>query len=231
MAPIRVGLIGLSASATGTGWAASAHLPYLLKSPHYTIAALCNSSVDAAKKAVEAYKLPSETKAYGTPEDLANDSDIDLVVANVRVDNHAKVLLPSLKAGKDVFCEWPLDRNADVAREMLEAAKQGGGKAFLGLQARQSPIVRKVKEIIDSGRIGKVLSSDFIGAASNGGGEEGKTVSYFTDRSVGGNMLTIAFGHGERVATNSVVLSSNIDCQRLTSSCGRWENPKHIPLS
>jgi predicted dehydrogenase len=199
MSPIRVGLIGLSASATGTGWAASAHLPYLSKSPHYTVTALCNSSVENAKKAIEAYKLPAETKAYGSPEDLANDPDIDLVVANVRVDSHAKVLLPSLKAGKNVFCEWPLDRNAAVAAEMLEAAKVGGGKAFLGLQARQSPVVRKIKDIIDSGRIGKVLSSDFIGSASNGGGEEGKTVSYFTDRSVGGNMFTIAFGHGKRL--------------------------------
>jgi predicted dehydrogenase len=197
MAPIRVGLVGLSASATGTGWAASAHLPYLLNSPYYEIKALCNSNVDAAKKAIEAYKLPAETKAYGSPEDLANDPDIDLVVANVRVDKHAEVLLPSLKKGKDVFCEWPLDKNAKVAAEMLEAARVGGGKAFLGLQARQSPIVKKVKELIDSGRIGNVLSSTFFGAATNGGGEEGKTVSYFTDRHVGGNMFSITFGHGK----------------------------------
>ncbi|KAF2416129.1 oxidoreductase [Tothia fuscella] len=192
---IRVGIIGLSAAATGTGWAASAHLPYLLKSPHYTISALCNSSVEAAQKAIAAYNLPSSTKAYGDPESLANDPDIDLVVANTRVDRHALVLLPSLKKGKDVFCEWPMDRNLDVAKEMLEAAKEGGGKAFLGLQGRQSPAVRKIKELIDGGRIGKVLSSTWMGVAGNGGGEEGLAVEYFVDRKIGGNTFTIAFMH------------------------------------
>ena len=197
MAPIRVGLTGLSAAATGTGWAASAHLPYLQNSPHYTITALCNSSVESAKKAIEAHNLPAETKAYGSPEHLANDPNVDLVVASVRVDKHAEVLLPALRRSKDVFCEWPMDRDADVARAMLEAARQGGGKAFMGLQARQSPVVKKVREVIESGRIGKVLSSTFVGAATNGGREEGKGVRYFTERRVGGNMFTIAFGHGE----------------------------------
>ncbi|KAL3958102.1 hypothetical protein ACCO45_008680 [Purpureocillium lilacinum] len=59
-APIRVAIIGLSASAI-TSWASTAHLPYLL-SPRgrtrYTIVALCNSSVDAARAAIRAFDLP-----------------------------------------------------------------------------------------------------------------------------------------------------------------------------
>jgi len=215
MAPIRVALIGLSAAATGTNWAASAHLPYLLKSSHYTITALCNSSVEAAQKAIQAYKLPGTTKAYGSPEDLANDPDVDLVVANTRVDKHAEVLLASLKKGKDVFCEWPLDRNAVIAREMLDAAELGGGKVIVGLQGRQSPTVRKVKELIDEGRIGRVLSSTVVGAAGNGGGEEGSSVAYFTDKSVGGNMFTIQFGHG------MFILSLSLHFLYLPSLCSR----------
>jgi predicted dehydrogenase len=197
MSKIRVGIIGLSASATGTGWATSAHLPYLLKSPHYSITALCNSSVDAAQKAVKAYNLPASTKAYGSPEDLANDPDVDLVVVSVRVDKHAEVALPSLKTGKNVFCEWPMDKDVHVAREMLIATKNGGGKSFVALQGRQSPIVRKIKNLIESGRIGKVLSSSFIGAVGNGGGEESVATKYFTDRNVGGNPFTIGFGHSK----------------------------------
>jgi predicted dehydrogenase len=197
MSAIRVAIVGLSSAATGTGWASSAHLPYLLKSPHYTITALCNSSIEAARKAIEAYNLPPSTKAHGSPEDLANDDDVDLVVVSVRVDKHAEVSIPSLKKGKNVFCEWPLDKNVYVAREMMMAVKEGGGKGFVGLQGRQSPVVRKVKSLIESGRIGKVLSSSLIGAAGNGGGEEGLAVKYFTDRKVGGNTFTIAFGHSK----------------------------------
>jgi predicted dehydrogenase len=100
-----------------------------------------------------------------------------------------------VKKGKDAFSGWPLDKNADVAKELLAAAKEGGGKNILGLQGRRSPVVRKVKSLIDGGRIGKVLSSSVIAASGNGGGEESTAVSYFTDRWVGGNMFTIHFGH------------------------------------
>lgn len=76
MAPIRVGVIGLSKSAK-TSWASAAHFPYLIASNgKYEIKALCNSSKDAAQKAIEEYNLPASTKAYGDPQDLANDPDV-----------------------------------------------------------------------------------------------------------------------------------------------------------
>ena len=76
MSPIRVGIIGLSSRANAS-WAVKAHLPYLVASDgKYEIKALCNSSVDAAQAAVNAYKLPSSTKAYGDPQALANDPDV-----------------------------------------------------------------------------------------------------------------------------------------------------------
>jgi hypothetical protein len=76
MAPfpkIRVGLIGLNApytgTPTGTNWAASAHLPYLLASTKYELVALQNSSTARAAKSVEAYGLnPEKVKIYGNPE-------------------------------------------------------------------------------------------------------------------------------------------------------------------
>jgi hypothetical protein len=68
IAPIRVGLIGVSSSDTaGTNWAGTAHLPYLKASPHYKIVALLNSSAESAKEAIRKYELPSGTKAYGDP--------------------------------------------------------------------------------------------------------------------------------------------------------------------
>lgn len=76
MAPIRVGIIGLSKNAK-TSWASKAHLPYLLASNgKYEIKALCNSSVDSAKEAIKVYKLPPSTKAYGDPHDIANDPEV-----------------------------------------------------------------------------------------------------------------------------------------------------------
>ena len=76
MAPIRVGIIGLSANAA-TSWASRAHLPYLVASNgKYEIKALCNSSIKSAQAAINEYKLPSSTKAYGDPQALADDPDV-----------------------------------------------------------------------------------------------------------------------------------------------------------
>ncbi len=64
MAPIRVGLLGLSKA----GWARGAHLPYLQASPDYEIVAICNSSVESSNESIKLYSLPETTKAYGDPE-------------------------------------------------------------------------------------------------------------------------------------------------------------------
>jgi predicted dehydrogenase len=72
-AKIRVGLVGLNApysgTPTGTNWAVSAHLPYLLSSSKYELVALQNSSAERAALAIKSYGLdPSKVRAYGIPE-------------------------------------------------------------------------------------------------------------------------------------------------------------------
>lgn len=200
MAPIRTAIIGLSSSAK-TAWASAAHLPYLL-SPRgrekYTIVALCNSSADAAKQAITTYNLPGETKAYGDPQSLADDPDIDLVVCCTRVDVHHPTVLPSIKAGKHVFVEWPLAQDVKHAAELADTAKASGSKTILGLQGRLSPPIVRVREILEQGRIGKMLSSELLAA----GGTMDREIlppglAYFADRAVGGNIYTIGFGHCE----------------------------------
>ncbi|KAF9871388.1 oxidoreductase family protein [Colletotrichum karsti] len=198
MAPIRVGIIGLSSN-SGSGWAVNAHLPYFL-SPlgraKYQITALLNTSVESAKRAIKEYNLPAETKAYGNAEDLANDPDVDLVIVSVRVDLHHDTALPSVKAGKDVYVEWPLAQDVRHARSLAEAAKKAGGKTIVGIQGRTVPLYLKISELLREGRIGKVLSSEVkAGGGLNDRGVIPASLKYFTDKSVGGNVLTIGFAH------------------------------------
>ncbi|KAK9414042.1 hypothetical protein SUNI508_11368 [Seiridium unicorne] len=198
MAPIRTAIIGLSSNAV-TNWASQAHLPYLL-SPEgrskFEIIALCNSSVDAAKKSVKAFDLSPETRAYGSPDDLAADPDVQLVVVSTRVDKHYETALPNLKTGKNVYVEWPLAENLARAEELAQLAKEKGVKTVVGLQGRFTPPLIKLRELIASGRIGKVLSSK-VSAFGGAMHRENLTngLRYFTDRKVGGNFLTIGFGH------------------------------------
>lgn len=199
--PLRTALIGLSASSqVATSWAANAHLPGLLNASgrsRFTITALLNSSVEAAQNAIKAFDLPSTTKAYGSPDDLANDPDIDLVICNTRVDKHYQTLLPSIKAGKYVFVEWPIAKPEQI-EELVNATRNSGSKVAVGLQGRWAPPVSKLREILQDGKagLGKVLSSEVRAFGGSVDREILPTrLSYFTQRDVGGNGVTIGFGH------------------------------------
>ncbi|KAH2117350.1 hypothetical protein KXW65_001279 [Aspergillus fumigatus] len=104
VSPIRVALIGLSGATDyeGAAWAASAQLPFLQRSEHFTITAMLNSSVRSAQAAIES------TTSQRIPRRMAP-----------QVDRHFQTVHPSLEAGKTVFVEWPLDRNLDWQREWL----------------------------------------------------------------------------------------------------------------
>ena len=196
MAPIRVALIGLSAKAIAS-WAANAHLPYLQSArgkAHYEIVALLNSSVAAAEAARTTFNLPSTVKAYGDPHALAADPDVDLVVDNTRTDVHFPTIEPSVKAGKAVFVEWPLTESLERSTSLTNGGRLND--SLIGLQRRLSPLVLTVKGLLETGRIGKVLSSSvrtFNSYALRDGFNEG--FEYMADRRVGGNSITIMYAH------------------------------------
>ncbi|MCJ1339902.1 transcription regulator gal80 [Bachmanniomyces sp. S44760] len=196
---IRVGLIGLSTNTnpmTPGAWTASAHLPYLLSTPHYEITALCNSTVESAERTREFHKLPTTVSTYGSPSDLAQDPNVDLVVVSVNVEKHDYLAMPALQAGKDVYVEWPLAHTTAAAKELTALAKTKGVKTAVGLQARPSPIGQKIRELIAAGWIGKVLSTDIL-AVNTLDSRNGMPESfyYYLTMASGGNSLTITFGH------------------------------------
>ncbi|KAJ5938840.1 NAD(P)-binding protein [Penicillium verhagenii] len=197
--PIRTAIIGLSSSAA-TNWAAAAHLPCLISPTGQTlfsIISLCNSSPTAASNAISTYNLDASTvKPYGDPDSLAADRAIDLVLCNTRVDKHLETVLPSLLSGKDVYIEWPIACNKSQIDELIAAAALGGGRVAIGLQGRFAPPVLKVKEVLESGRVGKLLSTE---VRIFGGTRDREILpiglKYFAEKNIGGNPIVIGFGH------------------------------------
>ena len=121
---------------------------------------------------------------------------VDLVVCCTRVDVHYGSVRPSIEMGKDVYVEWPLTSNLNEAIELNTLAKTTGSKTIIGLQGRYSPVVLRVKSLIEQGRIGKILGvsiTAFDGTISRDPLSSG--LKYFTQKSIGGNIITIGFGH------------------------------------
>ncbi|TVY49794.1 Galactose/lactose metabolism regulatory protein [Lachnellula occidentalis] len=197
--PIRVGIIGLGFSEsnyTPGVWAAKSHLPYLQASPAFHLTAVANSSVKSAQASIDHYNLGSDVKAYGSPSDIAADPNVDFIVVAVRVGSHYALTKPALLAGKDVFVEWPLAATLSQAEELTALAKEKGVKTIVGVQARASPLVIKLRSLLKNNEIGTILSSTVNATFSNlphdmmpHGAE------YYLDMNSGGNSFYIFCGH------------------------------------
>ncbi|POS75125.1 oxidoreductase family protein [Diaporthe helianthi] len=200
MAPIRVGLIGLSAKSR-SGWAAAAHLPYLLSprgKERYQIVAVLGSTTERARESVEHFSLPNpdSIRTYGAPEELAADPNVDLVVCSVRVDKHYDTVRPSVAAGKDVIVEWPLAEDTLRAKELADLSKKAGGRTAVVAQARLAPYFVKLKELLADGTIGKVINSQVNSNATEEGQDSVfRGMESFGDPKSGASFYAIFFGH------------------------------------
>ena len=200
MAPTRVGLIGLAPidvlEPIGGNWGVISHLKPILESPQYDVVAVCNSSVESARKSIQFHKLPDTVKAYGNPEDLAKDPNVDLVVVSVNVAKHFILAQPALQNGKKVIVEWPLGATLKESEDLATVAASRGLQTAVGLQGRADPLIVKVKEILDKGAIGRVTSSVVMGCTSALPADIWLDSGlYYLDMDSGGNEFYINFGH------------------------------------
>ncbi|KAK6217222.1 oxidoreductase [Colletotrichum tabaci] len=199
MAPTRVGIVGLSTKGPGFvpgAWATLTILPSIQNSPEYEIVALCNSSVEAARRSIAMHGLPSSTKAYEDIRELAGDADVDLVVVSVGVSKHLELAVPALAAKKKIYIEWPLGASVAEAEKLAGLAEADGLQTIVGLQGRSDSLTVKLREIVESGEIGDLLSTSVVGTLLNNPPSywvEG--AEYYLDIKSGANMFHIGFGH------------------------------------
>ncbi|KAF8512376.1 NAD-P-binding protein [Hysterangium stoloniferum] len=161
MSPIRIGVVGLSKD----GWASTSLVPPLLESDKYVLTALSTSSAQSAEDAASHYSKITKHQVkpfHGTSAHIASDPDVDLVAVSVKVPLHKRVALPVIESGKNIFVEWPLGNGGEEARELAAAANRKNVRTMVGLQGWQNPAIKKVSEIISSGKIGRVLSSSLV---------------------------------------------------------------------
>ncbi len=81
-------------------------------------------------------------------EEAINDKDVDLVVICTHHHLHTPMSLSAITAGKHVFCEKPLALTIEECESVVSAVEKSGIKFMMGFQARFSPFVLKIKEVI-----------------------------------------------------------------------------------
>jgi predicted dehydrogenase len=187
---IRVGIIGASPD---RGWAAQAHIPALRSlSEDFEITALSTTPQESAEAAGELFGVPL---AFDNHHELVSSEAVDVVAVTVKVPHHLELATAALDAGKAVYCEWPLGNGLNEAEALAALAKEHGVLAVVGLQARSAPPIAYVRDLIEQGYVGEVLSTTLVGSGMGWGPTVEPYNAYLNDAKNGATMLSIAVGH------------------------------------
>jgi predicted dehydrogenase len=185
---IRVGIIGANPQGS---WGTFAHLPALSALPGFEAVAVATAHRSSAEETAARFGIPH---AFDDPRHLAEHPDVDVVAVCVRVPMHLQLVTTALDAGKHVYCEWPLGRDTAEARQMLALAQRRGVVHMVGLQARQAPVLGRVRDLIAEGHIGTVRSVS-LNHSVDWISKPYPSHVYLNDRSTGAHFLSIPGGH------------------------------------
>lgn len=189
---IRVGIVGLKPEIS---WAARAHIPALRTMPEmFEVAGVANTSLASAEEAAQAFNIP---RAFADVQALAASPEIDLIAVTVRVPYHLELVRAAVDAGKHVYCEWPLGNGLAEAEDMAAMVRAKGVLGVAGTQARVAPEVLYLRQLLDEGYVGEVLSSTITAHGRSWGPvhTDYANRAYLLDNRNGASMLTIPFGH------------------------------------
>jgi len=185
---IRIGLIGANIH---RGWAPRSHLPALAASPEFELMGVCTTRMESAE---ESAKMFGAKLAFDNYQDMLAHPDIDAVAVVLRVPSHYEPTMAALNAGKHVYTEWPLGKNTAEAKEMADLARSKGVINMVGLQARANPAIMHLKDLVDEGYVGEVMSCH-VSMIRGGVLQRVSDRTWQRDEELGANTLTIAFGH------------------------------------
>jgi predicted dehydrogenase len=103
-------------------------------------------------------KFPSALLTDKNEEVINGDSDI--IVIATPVFTHYKLAKQSLEAGKHIWVEKPFTASTSEAQDLIEHSEKKNLKIFVDHTFIYTGAVRKMKELVDKGELGKILYFD-----------------------------------------------------------------------
>ena len=89
-------------------------------------------------------------------EDILGDDQIQGIALATPAETHAELAIQAMRAGKDVFVEKPMALSISDAEVMQKVASEAGRILMVGHLLEYHPAVLKLRELIDSGELGKI---------------------------------------------------------------------------
>lgn len=119
------------------------------------VEAVMSRSEDKARAYAERHHV---RKWYTDAQELIDDPDINAIYIATPPSSHATYAIMAMKAGKPCYVEKPLASSYEDCIRVNRVSEQTGVPCFVAYYRRYLPYFNKVKELIDQGTIGTVLS-------------------------------------------------------------------------
>ena len=132
-------------------------IPGMRRASNAEVLAIASREPGRAEATAATLGIP---RAYGSYEALLADPDIDAVYIPLPNDLHAEWTLAAARARKHVLCEKPLAMTADVAQAMVDGCREAGVLLMEAFMYRLHPSWVAVREVVASGRIGRLRAVD-----------------------------------------------------------------------
>ena len=117
------------------------------------LVAVYNRTRSKAEKIAEYFKVPH---IYDNAEELFKNENLDFVDIITDVDTHAYFVELAVKHGiKHIICQKPMVPDFETAKQMVSVCRKAGAKLYIHENYRWQVPVRRFKQILDSGVIGK----------------------------------------------------------------------------
>ncbi|MFG3341452.1 Gfo/Idh/MocA family protein [Glycomyces sp. NPDC048151] len=194
---IGLGVIGAHAQ---RGWARAVHLAALRESTDFDIVAVASTDAAQAAEAAEAW---GAKRSYGDAHELLADPAVDAVLIAVQLPKRGDLVEAALNAGKHVYVEWPLAKDAATAERYRDLAAAKGVQHAVGLQTRNHPAIRHLRELIEEGEVGDVLSASLTYSIASAEAWSERYADLF-DETKGVNHLAVVGGHAMDQFTHAV---------------------------
>lgn len=122
-----------------------------------------NSIYDPDNRSVNAVleEITPSAKVYSDYMSLINSDDVDWVMISSWNSFHKDQIISAFEAGKNVFCQKPLATNFEDCKAIYKSWLDHQSLFNIGFTLRYSPHYRRIKQIIDSGQIGYIISMEF----------------------------------------------------------------------
>ncbi|TDQ09320.1 Gfo/Idh/MocA family oxidoreductase [Pedobacter metabolipauper] len=131
------------------------HAPFIHAHPGFKLHAITERNQKNAKN-----DYPGII-SYNTLDELFDDEAIELMIINTPNYTHFDYAVKALNAGKHILVEKPFTATSAEAKELFSLAEQVGKKIFFYQNRRWDSDFTAVRQIIESGKLGKLNEVHF----------------------------------------------------------------------